>query len=222
MSNKTLICLDESGGLRAEVPLIIGAFVTTNERMIRGIIEYSRNLHKYPYELHFNKISSNPNDKRYKTSRTVLKALLSCERDWHVRLIYSNDPAEISEWSNIGIDEFYNQLIEKIINRFGTFSLRKNASLVLDENNKINGCDHVPEKLEIFLNDKVKKKTGTRFTVRTGDSSKNDLLQLADLFCGAIRQLYIPSDNQNKIEIAEAIIPIIYKKNSPIRIVKAS
>ncbi|MFZ5596094.1 MAG: DUF3800 domain-containing protein [Bacillota bacterium] len=221
MGKATFIYLDESGGLRAESPLLVGAFLTTNQRMIRSIIQYARNLHKYPYELHFQKISSNEKDKRYKVSKTILKSLLACEKDWQVRIIYSNEPDEICRWDNMTVDEVYNEFVEQLILSHGRFFLKKKAYFVLDEKNKAKWNDFIPEKLEILLNNTVKKITGTHCHVRTDHSTQNDFLQLADLFSGAIRQLYTPSNNGNKIELAELILPVLLKKKL-IKIVKAS
>lgn len=218
----SLICLDESGGFRAEAPLVIGTFLTNNQKMIREMINYSRSLHTYPYELHFSKISANPEDKRFKTSKTLFKALIACEKDWQARVIFSNDDSEINKWNSLTPAEFYDRLIEQLILRFGGWFLGKKAVFIIDESNIAKCNNFIPDQLSILLNKKMKRITGTKFNVKMGNSSSNDFLQLADLFSGAVRQLYVPSNNKNKIELAETILPVLFKGNGQIQIIKAS
>ena len=222
MKGHTLICLDESGGLRTEAPFLVGAFFATNQSLIKSIINYARNLHNYPYELHFNKISNKDDDKRFKTSKTLFQALLLRSRDWQARIIYSNDPKETGAWRGLTIDELYNKLVKRLILSCGNLFLRgRSATFILDEKNKAKWNDFIPVKLEELLNNKIKKATGTNFIVKTGKSSQNDFIQIADLFLGAVRQLYVPSTNKNKIELANLIKPVLIKKNSQIKLFNA-
>lgn len=186
--------LDESGAVRASSAFVAGLFFTSHPDLWKKIIQERRSAEDYWYELHFKKVSRNPDDRRAKTIERVLFALDKVKRSWWSRLIYvPNGSAD--KYRGMSRLDLYDNLVANLAIKFGPAAYCDQIELIIDNKNRPADDTFLPHGLEEHLNRVSPEAGGPFFTVIMGDSKTDDLLQLCDLITSGIRQYYVPSDN---------------------------
>lgn len=80
--------VDESQAARATSTFVATIWFTAYKDMWQSIIRDVRNDERFGYEMHFHKISSNPNDWRFRVTNRAVGKLLQYDRSWYARSVY--------------------------------------------------------------------------------------------------------------------------------------
>lgn len=200
------IYVDESGCLRANQLFVAGAWFTWVPDMWLKTIQDIRERQGFWREMHFHKISNNENDHRCQMIRDLLIHLCKYPKTWYFRMIFVSEEEQLNRWKNYCSTDIYDNLMSMFFDRFGGYFPEHCTEIILDEKNRPVWDDYIPTGIEEFLNSNVGVKTNTKFFIKTGNSADNDLLQVGDVLTAAIRQLYVPSENRNKKDLANALL----------------
>jgi hypothetical protein len=197
------VYLDESGGLRADKPFVVGFWATRNPLRWLTFIRKYRELHNAWGELHFHAISRKPTDRRYLLARDILRAM-QYAGNWYARFIYVAEDY-LDQWRSAAANQVYTFIIKQLCTRFLPYVQAREARLVIDRK-VLPACDvSIPYGLEAVVNSLSSSLGGPHFEVETADSATNDLLQVSDLMTAAMRQFFVPSGNQNKEELGSIV-----------------
>lgn len=205
--------IDESDSLCHGRCLVIGAWITAYEEDWFWRMKSIRRHLRYPFEMHFHKISRDSNDRRYLLAKAVAEALVEHQTSWYARCIYVNKTQEALWKRSMGKrgqtptrqSETHAEFLTIMADRFFEHAKTETMGLVPDAK-KERWFD------EIFLRDLVKQlnaKLGERrYMVFPGDSKREEMLQIADLIVGCVAQMFHPVDNPNKERLADILRPL--------------
>jgi len=203
--------VDESGAFSCGGPFVAGIWFTAHPDLWRGIIRERRDAERYGYSFHFSEISRHRNDWQFRVVRRLFHDLRRIQKSWYARLIHV-PPACIAEWQTQSVQEKYDTIIGEMIYRFGPHAMTEKLRLVISDRSRSMSDNFLPEGIEEGLNQD--STCSTAFNVQIMSHKLDDLLQIADLMTSAVRQIYHPGDNPNKIALAEMIRPLLDRRIS--------
>lgn len=195
------VFVDESGAIRATEPFYAGLWITWQGKLWRAMVSDQRVAESFFKEFHFHKISRDPNDWRYRFGRRVAEKLQY--KTWYGRLLHV--PGEkLDQWRRMSRREIYDTLVTELLMKFTPRIPEPRIVVTIDERNRPKDDDYIPVGLEARLRDRLPDK---KIEVRLASSKDEDLLQVADLLVGAVRQLTYPSGNPNKESLGQLVAP---------------
>jgi hypothetical protein len=186
---------------------LAGLWLTAYPGMWRRLIRLSRTNNRYGYSFHFHEISRNPEDWQYKAVREVFRSLTDLQRSWYARVIHvpTGNPIE----ADISLQEVYDIVVGSLIYRFAGRAKSNELRIVLSHRNRAGDSEFLPKGIQRLANMRSKMIDGPRITVEVKPHRSDDLLQLADLVMSSVRQVYYPSPNPNKEQLAETAKSLI-------------
>jgi hypothetical protein len=204
------LAVDEAGST-AERHFVGAAFVTPEPDLWRERIDKASG---YPYSLHFHKLARRP-DGRYHATKAVLQ-LLRRYTDWYGHFIHVDRqlvvPAFFGNQENIEFNYWMGQLIKRRTARDG-----RCYQVIVAERERTRGDRYMP----IILQDQLDKRRyfddAPHVELDMEYARHDRLLQLADLIGSATRQLYQPSGNPIKEEIANEVAALVRPTGGLIR-----
>lgn len=196
------LAVDEAG-TTADRHFVGAAFVTPEPDEWRDRIDRAIG---YPYSLHFHKLARKP-DGRYKATKIVLE-LLRRHPDWYAHFIHIDrrlvDQSRFGNEDNIEFNYWMGQLIKRRTTRLG-----RCYNAIIAERERRRGDRYMPQVLQDQL-DKRSYFDDAPHVDLTIDLARHDrLLQVADFIGSATRQLYQPSGNPMKEEIANEVATLV-------------
>lgn len=202
------IFVDESGCVNANQAFIAGAWFTWRPDLWEDIIFTLRKHQNFWREMHFHRISRKPNDSQFEMIQALIKNLRKFKRTWYARLLYVSEKDHLEQWRDLTSVDLYDNLMIRLLNKFGGHFPEKEAVIYLDEKNRPRWDDYIPNGLEEYLNNNIGLKTGTNVIIKTSHCSENNLLQVSDIITSATRQMFVPSGNENKQILAASLINV--------------
>lgn len=195
------VFLDESGAVRAAGPFYAGLWLTWQADKWRAMVSDQRAAESFLKEFHFHKISRSPNDWRYRFGRRVARKFLY--KNWYARLLHVSEN-KLHQWRQLSRRDIYDTLLTELLVKFAPHIPEPRIVVTIDERNRPKDDDYLPVGIEAVLREMLPHKD---IKVRLANSRDEDLLQVADLLVGAVRQLKYPSGNPNKKVLAQLIEP---------------
>lgn len=196
------MALDEAGST-ADRHFVGAAFATMEPDAWRERIEKAI---RYPYSLHFQKLPSRP-DERYRATKMVL-ALLRRYPDWYAHFLHVDrsrvNRAMFSRRRDIEFNYWMGLLIKRRTSRTG-----RCYRVIVAERERTRGDRYLPEMLQGQLDERAAFEGGAHVQLDLDFARHDRLLQVADLIGSATRQLYEPSGNRIKEEIAADVAALV-------------
>lgn len=202
------IYLDESGDTGSAPGFAVAMFFTKDPSFWEKVIKEIRSKEKYPFEFKFKKMQDNLKDGRVRFAMRLIDALLQNKRKFYVRaLIVDRKLVDKARFGGSNQVE-YNYFVESLVMHY-TKRLTDDAKLILDFRQREREDFFIPEKLQSMLDIRSVTEKTKRVKIEIQDSKKEDLLQVADFLVGAVRQIYFPSKNRQKLKIARKLSTLI-------------
>lgn len=198
------IWLDESGTLKPGEPLWVLGFFTWKFDVWYKIVSDQKQHCGLKAEMHFQKVSGGPKDRRYAFGRRLAWALDKYKKSWYARALY------VKAWpANMPTATAYDRMVSELATSVFHRIPEPRAILTVDRRNRPKGNMFIPDGLEHRLSFYSRYGLAPVTEVRQADSAYDDLLQVADFLTGALRQLEVPSGNAAKRQLASMIQPLI-------------
>ena len=205
------LAVDEAGTI-ADRHFIGAAFATPEPDQWRDAIEREID---YPFSLHFHKIGRNPMDRRYLATKKLL-ALLRRGPDWYAHFIHIDrslvDRTYFGNEDYIEFNYWMGQLIKHRTKRTG-----RCYQVIVAERERTRDDRYMPELLQDQLDKRSYFDDAPHVDLTLDLARRDRLLQVADLIGSATRQLYLPSGNPLKEEIARDVADLVKPKGGLIR-----
>lgn len=201
------IYTDDSGVGRPNAEcFIMGMWLTWRPLYWRALIREIRAQHNYPYQLHFHKMGSTWEDRRYKVLYTLLQTLAKHSKTWYYRGMYVG-PDSYPEWQAkySNSQAVYDWAMQASAIRFMKGVPEVGINLIVEQRNRPKNDRFIPDGLEEMLRAEGYFGADKVIKVLVRQPAQDDLLQVADFFTSALRVKYHPGTNKCKLRFADAL-----------------
>jgi len=204
------LAIDEAG-TTTDRHFVGAAFVTPEPDLWRDRIERAID---YPHSLHFRKLGRKP-DGRYRATKTVL-GLLRRSPDWYGHYIHIDrrlvDQGRFGNEDQIEFNYWMGQLIKRRTMRPG-----RCYQVIVAERERIRGDRYMPDLLQRQLDSRSYFDDAPHVDLTLDYARHDRVLQIADLFGSATRQLHERSGNPLKEEIAAEVAELVRPNGGIVR-----
>jgi hypothetical protein len=204
------LSVDEAGTI-SDRHFIGAAFATNEPDLWRERLDQAID---YPHSMHFHKIGRKA-DGRYRATKTVLD-LLRRHNDWYAHFIHIDrtlvDPSRFGFEDQIEFNYWMGQLIKHRTKRPG-----RCYRVVVAQRERTRGDRYLPELLQQQLDSRSYFDDAPHVDLAIDVPRHDRLLQVADLIGSGTRQLFLPSGNPLKEEIAAEVEDLIRPSGGVIR-----